>query len=320
MRRRLAPAWIAVAMLCSDSRAQTLDGAEFQLPTVVGPAESLQFGAKRHLLQLIRDRNWRAAARFAGGPALGEVADPQLRYLVGVVLWQQGDKVRATQHFRAAERSGLREPYLHKALGVAYYEAHQFVLFEQQMRRSIVADQSDPQPHYYLGRYAESVKGDFADARRRFQQVIALDTGHALGHAYLAYCLERLDRQAAAGKHYQTSIQLLEQNGERFSWPYQGLARLALKADPQGATAWAERAVGIAPDEFETHALLARAHDSNGDFARAIAAASEAVRINPDHARSHYLLFTSFRRLGDKDAALRHLARFQELKQVYGDQ
>ena len=309
-----------MVLLLGGSPAQELNDIEFQIPEAARAAGDVRTETRHRLLELIRNRNWREASRLAGNLKEDVSTDPQLQYLVGVVLWQQGDKVRAIQHFREAERQGLQEPYLHRALGLAYYEAHQFLLFEQQMMRAIGADPKDPLPHFYLGRHVESVKGDFAGALRHFEQVVALDNGHALGHSYLAYCLERLDRPGAAARHYQRSIQLLDQNGEHFSWPYRGMARLALKVDPEGATSWAKRAVQIGSDEFETHALLARAHENGGELARAVAAASEAVRINPNHAQSHYLLFTALRRLGDRDAAQRHLARFQELKQAYGDQ
>ena len=320
LKRRIAPLCIAGVMLFDNSPAQELSDVEFQIPEAVGAAELVQTEPRQRLLQLIRHRDWREAGRFAGNLPQHVSVDPQLQYLVGVVQWQQGAKIRAIQHFREAERRGLREPYLHRALGLAYYEAHQFALFEQQMMRAIDADPADPLPYYYLGRYAEAVNGDFASALRHFKQVVALDKGHARGHAYLAYCLERLDRLDAAAQHYRMSIRLLEQNGERFSWPYRGMARLALKVAPEGARAWATRAVEIGSDEFETHALLARVHDNSREVSKAVAAASEAVRINPDHAQSHYLLFTALRRLGDANAAQRHLTRFQELKQAYGAQ
>ena len=320
MTQRFALLGIAAALLAGNVPAQTLVNPEFQLPGIVGGGDAVRPGPKHRLLQFIRERNWTEAARLADGIAPSAEEDPHLQYLVGVVRWQQQDKVGAIQRFLAAERLGLREAYLHKALGVAYYDAHQFLLFEQQMERASAANPADPQPHFYMGRYAESVQGDFAGALRHFDRVIALDPNHARGHSFLAYCLERLDRRDAARAHYRTSVELLEQEGLRFSWPYQGLARLALETEPQAATGWARKAVEYGPDEFEAHALLARAHDRNGDLSQAIAAASEAVRLNPDHAPSHYLLFTAYRRLGDTNEARRHVSRFRELKQVYGDQ
>lgn len=320
MTTRIALLGLAVALLAGELPAQSLPSPEFQLPGIVGGQDAARPGPKHRLLELIRNRSWTQAARLTDGIALASESDPQLHYLIGVVLWQQQDKVGAIQRFRAGERLGLREAYLHNALGIAYYDAHQFLLFEQQMVRAIAADQGDPQPHYYMGRYVESRQGDYAGALRHFERVIALDPNHARGHAYLAYCLERLDRRDAAWEHYLASVELLEQAGSRFSWPYQGLARLALESEPQAATRWARRAVETGPDEFEAHALLARCHDRDGDLSQAIAAASEAVRLNQDHAASHYLLFTAYRRLGDMVQARRHMSRFQELKQVYGDQ
>lgn len=311
---------MAVALPAGETLAQTLAAPDFELPGVPAGVDGDRYAPRNRLLQLIRDRAWVEAAQLAAKATQAEETDPQLHYLVGVVLWQQEDKVGAIQHFRTAERLGLREPYLHKALGVAYYDAHQFELFKQQMERASAADQSDPQPHLYLGRYTESVRGDFAGALRHFKRVIELDPTHAEGYFYLAYCLERLDQWEAARKNYRTSAALLEQNGLRLSWPYQGLARLSMDTEPRSATEWARKAVQSGLDDFQAHALLARSHERNGSLPEAIAAAREAVRLNPDHAASHYLLFTAYRRLGDTDAAQRHLSRFQELKRIYGDQ
>ena len=311
---------IAIVLVAADVQAQSLADADFQLPGAAGAVDVARPGPKARLLELIRNRSWLEAGRVADGLPLGTLSDPELHYLVGVVHWQRQDKVGAIRRFRAAEQLGLRESYLHKALGAAYYDAHQFLLFEQQMERAIAANRSDPQPHHSLGRYTESVKGDFAGALRYFEEVVALDPDHARGHSYLAYCLERLDRRDEAAESYRTSVRLLERDGKQISWPYQGLARLALEADPRAATSWASKAVEVGPDEFETHALLARTYDRNGEPARALAAASEAVRLNPDHAASHYLLFTLHRKLGNTDAAQRHVSLFQELKRVHGDQ
>ena len=320
MTKGFAPLGIAACLLVGDIPAQEFSVSELGLPRAVGAPSATGVGSKQRLLLLIRNGNSPEASRLAEGLLQTAAGDSQLHYLIGVVRWQQGDNVDAIRRFRTAELLGLREPYLHKALGVAYYEAHQYLLFEQQMERASDADRSDPQPHLYLGRYVESVKGDFAGALRHFEEVIALDPDHARGHSYFAYCLERLDRLDAAAEHYRTSVELLQQANERFSWPYQGLARLTLKTDPQEARAWAQKAVAVEPTLFEAHALLARAHDGNGEFGLAVDAASEAVRLNPNHAASHYLLFTVHRKLGNSDAARRHMSRFQELKEVYGDQ
>ena len=320
MIRLVALLGMLMALIAGKASAQTRAEPQFQLPGLVGEGNSVRPGAKHRLLQFIRDRKWKEAARLADGLALSGAEDPHLHYLVGVVCWQRQDKIGAIQRFRSAEHLGLHEAYLHKALGLAYYDAHQYLLFEQQMARAIAADRADPEPHFYLGRHKESVQGDFAGALRHFKKVVALDPNHVRGHSYLAYCLERLDRREDALEHYRVSVELVKQKGLRFSMPYQGMARLALEGNPATAANWAREAVENEPDEFEAHALLARAHDRNGDLMQAVAAASEAVRLNPDHTASHYLLFTAHRKLGDSNEARRHVMRFQELKRIYGDQ
>ena len=229
------------------------------------------------------------------------------------------DKLAATQHFHAAEELGLKTPYLHKALGLAYYDANQFVLFEQQMERAIATDAGDPQPHFHLGRYLESVKSDFAGALEHFERVISLDPEHTRGQYFAGFCLEMLDRRNEAAERYQAAVQLSKRNDQRFSWPYQGLARLAIQSDPDQARLWAEKAVELEPEVFENHFVVARVRQQTGEFRQAVAAANEAVRVNPNHAASHYLLFTANRKLGHLATAQRHLSMFQKLKKLYGD-
>lgn len=300
--------------------AQAIPAAALEPPTLPGPAESLADGRAQELLELIRAGAWSAAARLESRLGFLQEEAPQLLYLAGVVRWHQEDRVGAIQRFRRAEILGLSTPYLHKALGLAYHEAHQFVLFRQQMERAIAADGSDPQPHFYLGSYLASVNTDYTSARRHLDRVLQLEPGHVQGHALLAYCLEQLDHPEAARAHYRRSVDLQARGAQRSSWAYKGLARLALEGEPEAAKAWSERAVRIEPEDFEAHALLARALLLRGELAEAAAVAAEALRLNPDHAPSHYLLFTVHRRLGNPEAARRHLALFREIKRIHGNQ
>ena len=317
---RFAWVGISIALIAGTVSAQPLPDPEFQLPQALGSGDADRQGPRSRLLGLVRDRSWEEAVHLVEDLPEPTESDPLLQYLSGVVYWQQQDKLTAIQRFRAAERLGLREAYLHKALGLAYHEAHQFLLFEQQMERAIGADRYDPKPHHYLGRHAESVKGDFAGALLHFQKAVSLDPSDSRGHAYLAYCLERLDRRDEATQHFRASIRLMAGDSDRFSWPYQGLARLTLETEPLASVNWARMAVQAEPERPETHALLARAFERNGELAKAVAAAGEAVRLNPDLAATHYLLFTAHRKLGNAEAAQRHISRFRELKRIYGDQ
>ena len=310
---------IAVLLSAGSVFAQTIVTPELELPKAATELPPESRGTTQQFLRLIQRGEWTKAARIADDSTRGAIEDPSLHYLIGVVRWQQLDKLAAIQHFYAAEELGLRTPYLHKAFGLAYYDANQFVLFEQQMERAIATDAGDPQPHFHLGRYIESVKSDFAGALQHFERVISLDPEHTRGQYFAGFCLEMLDRRNEAAERYQAAVQVSKRNDQRFSWPYQGLARLAIQTDPDQARLWAEKAVELEPEVFENHFVVARVRQQTGEFSQAVAAANEAVRVNPNHAASHYLLFTANRKLGHMATAQRHLSMFQKLKKLYGD-
>ena len=285
-------------------------------PEKLGPAGQ---AFSQELLGLIRKDEWAAAANLAEAVTRSPVRDPILNYLVGVVHWQRGERIEAIQRLRTAESQGLRESYLHQALGLAYYAANQFILFRQQMQLATALDPHDPRPHFHLGRHAESVAGNSAAALRHFERAVALDASDARSQAWVALSLERMDRREEAAERYRLAARLATTRGERFSWPYRGLARLALGSDPSKAEGWALLGVKAEPEVADNHAVLARAYERGGKLRLAAEAASEAVRLNPDNEMSHYLLYGVLRRLGRPEAADEHLIRFRALKRVYGD-
>ena len=285
-------------------------------PEKLGPAGQ---AFSQELLGLIRKDEWAAAANLAEAVTRSPVGDPVLNYLLGVVHWQRGERIEAIQRLRTAETQGLRESYLHQALGLAYYAANQFILFRQQMQLATALEPHDPRPHFHLGRHAESVAGNSAAAMRHFERAVSLDASDARSQAWLALSLERMDRREEAAERYRLAARLATTRGEMFSWPYRGLARLALGSDPSKAEEWALLGVKAEPEVADNHAVLARAYERGGKLRLAAEAASEAVRLNPDNEVSHYLLYGVLRRLGRPDAADEHLSRFRALKRVYGD-
>jgi hypothetical protein len=65
---------------------------------------------------------------------------------------------------RSAQKLGLDTPLLHESLGLAYYDLHQFILFDQQMGEVGEKDPTDFRPDYYLGLYRLTVKSNTAGA------------------------------------------------------------------------------------------------------------------------------------------------------------
>ena len=243
-----------------------------------------------------------------------EAADPHARYLIGVARWQSDDKVGAIQAFRAAERLGLDASYLHLALGLAYYEANQFVLFKRQMRRAVAVAPSDARPHIHLGRYFESVARDFATALTHFEKALALDPANAESLYLRAYCLEELHRTDQALEAYARAA------AEGSSLASLGMARILTASDPEDALQWATRAVRENADWAESHYVRARILFALKRRAEALHEAELALAADPDHPEAHFLLARLLQLAGRRAAAGRILRRFEELRAVYGDQ
>jgi Flp pilus assembly protein TadD len=85
---------------------------------------------------------------------------------------------------------------------------------------------------------------------------------------------------------------------------------LAVRGDDAGALKAVERAVRLAPDNFDAQLALGRARFGAGDDAGAVAAFRAAVALNQRDARARFFLATALERAGDADGAL---AAYREL-------
>ncbi|MCC6588336.1 MAG: tetratricopeptide repeat protein [Bryobacterales bacterium] len=120
------------------------------------------------------------------------------------------------------------------ALGVAYYMARQYRLFEMTMREAIAAEPQNPAPYYYLGRYQDANLSDFAAAERSFREVLKRNPKHAKAHYYLGHALEAQGHNAEAEAEFRETLKL----DASLAMARDGLARLRLAAgDAQAALA-----------------------------------------------------------------------------------
>ena len=265
------------------------------------------------LQQLVHQRDWKAALRVGEELMRTEPSNPNVHYLVGVARWQVDDKVGSIQAFHSAERMGLNTAYLHKALGLAYYGANQFRLFERQMERAIAADATDAQPFFHLGRYHESVRNDFERALSYFDEALARDPSHADSLYFRGYCLEVLQRTEEARDAYRKAAE------RGAASAYRGVARLLADTEPETALNWATKAVRSQPEQPESHYLLARISRKLDQPEEALRSLQRAIELDPDHAEAYFLLHQIYRHLGQKAKAERALTTFKQLRAAYGD-
>ena len=274
---------------------------------------ALNAAGENSLEQLVRQQDWEAARELADELMSANSADANDYYLAGVARWQTGDKVGSIQAFRSAEGLGLNTAYLHKALGLAYFDVNQFRLFRQQMEKAIAIDASDPQPFFHLGRYQELVRNDFQSALGFFEEVVGRNPEHAESHYFRGYCLENLHRTAEAMAAYREAAAM------DLPKAFHGLARLMQDTDPEAALAWARRAVDWEPEQPEGRFLMAQVLWRMKQSDAALQAVEHAIKLAPDHVEAHFLAHRIHRQLGNAGKARRALATFKQLRAAYGD-
>ena len=264
----------------------------------------------------MRHKRWTEIAERAGELHRESPSDTRALYWLGISKLQLHESVAAGRAFRSAEKLGLNTALFHEDLGLAYYELNQFVLFEEQMRKSSQLDASDSKPHYYLGLYLWTVRSDVGRALAQFEEAIKLQPDDWKSVYQAGNCLEQLGKLDQARERYTSAITLVEKQGAPFGWPYQGMARLLLEDRPQEALTFAQRAVALEPAEPSNHLLLAKIYERLGNLGEAIREAKIAADENPTDSATHYALFKLYRRAGDARAS-EEGKLFEEVKAVY---
>jgi tetratricopeptide (TPR) repeat protein len=210
------------------------------------------------LSELIIHGQWSQAAELAQDLARREPNDPVISYYLGLTLMHFQDPIGAIRALRTSERFGMDAAYLHQVLGLAYYNVHQFILFQEQMKKATALAPADYKPYYYIGLYLESVSNDFTGALGYFTKARALNPEHTASWYYEGYCLEMSGKLTEARRAYESAIKLREKTQERFSLPYQGMARLRGDEVPAQALEFARKAVEIEPNLDSNHVVVAK--------------------------------------------------------------
>lgn len=268
--------------------------------------------------RLVSQKRWPAVVEAARHTIESHPGDADAFYWLGTAQLQLHNALDAVRALRSAQKLGLDTPLLHESLGLAYYDLHQFTLFEQQMHQVGQEDPKDFRPDYYLGLYQLTIKSDAAGALTYFDRATQLQPGDWKSLYEEGNCLEKLTRFADAKTYYQRAIASVEAGHQPFGWPYQGMARLLLESDPHRALEYAAEAVQAEPNEYSNHLILARVYQRLGLPVEAKTEAEAATALSPSDASAHYLLFILLRDSGARRAAEAELETFKKINEVYG--
>lgn len=276
-----------------------------------------QLKAPEGLTTLATQRRWDELLRAALRDLSQNSSDPILHYWAGVARFHQRDFVEAVGSFRTAEKLGLDSAPFHEALGVTYYAIRQHILFLHEMQAAIRADSARPMPYHYIGRYYEHDVNDCSKAISYFDRALERDPGDFKSLHFRAFCLQMLGRDEEAWAGYEAAIRRIEASGAAFGWPYQKMAELLLPTDPHAALEYAQKAVKLEPEVETNHLVVAKVHESHGDFDAAIRECVEAARLKPNDPAIHYVLMRLYQKKGDHAAAAEQLKVHEKLRAIY---
>lgn len=239
-------------------------------------------------------------------------------YWAGMLEMARGEHHAAVRAFRRAEAIQPNAAVL-KGLGLAYYMARQYRLFELKMKEAAAKDPADYAPHYFLGRYQDE-SSHFAKSAEYFAKALELNPQHFPSHYYLGYSFEARHDIEKAEKYYKQCLEVSQKGGKAFHLAYLGLARLrASSGEHAAALPLAEEAARLKPNDAAVFKFLGSALSALGRVREAIQAWETAARLDPADGQVYYQMSQAHRKAGDDQKADADLAQFKRIISAYGN-
>jgi tetratricopeptide (TPR) repeat protein len=169
--------------------------------------------------------------------------------------------------------------------------------------RSVLQAPRNPQRRATLG-LVYAANGLWAEAKRTFQTVVALQPREPLAHMYYAVACQELGQRDEALRLFQQ----LTAQFPQFAPGYYRLGEALLGAGDAGHAAAAfRRLTELAPQEWRGYAGLGDALLRQGDLTNAVKSLEQAVHMDASAQPAHYLLGQAYQRIGRTNEAPREL-------------
>jgi tetratricopeptide (TPR) repeat protein len=228
------------------------------------------------------------------------------------------EPTKASSAAATAEKLGGKNPVIHQALGMFYFEFAQRLLQKQDFTQAanvldgaLRTHPDDPQLLLALGvaRYGQR---RFDDATVRFLQVVRVDPTIEQPYVFLGKMLDqagshlneitRAYERWAAGNPKNAQAQLL-------------LAKTLLVNDPQDARAEGllRKSIALDASNWEAHYELGVLLSAKRNYREAAAELARASELEPQQPMPHYHLARVYDRLGDAERAKAEREKHQAL-------
>jgi tetratricopeptide (TPR) repeat protein len=220
---------------------------------------------------------------------------------------------------KKAEVLGPLDNQARLQLALAYIAMRRGDWARPELERLVQAEPSEVIYPYWLARLDYDA-GQYADAIRRLESVIARTPTFARGHDNLGLCYEALNRSEDAIPHYREAVRLNRLDRSSASgWPALNLGILLRTrgevAEPEALFREALRyEPALAPAHYQLGALL----EQRERLGEAVEALRKATAADATYAEPHYALARIYRRQGRTGEADAALAAFTRLRAAGG--
>jgi tetratricopeptide (TPR) repeat protein len=304
---------LAVALSCMQARAQrTMSDAENMRSIMQSRMElsrrSIEETRRRRFEEGKSDTTFPSDAENGAARAgVVRVATPaELKALKhnerGLELFSKGKLEQAIKEYEEALRADPSLAAAHNNLGSAHFAAGRFEEAAASFRRACELDTAYGQAHFNLA-LAHLKLGREKEANESL--TAALRAYNTAGEAHL-----KAGRLKEAEESFRGMLQIDPDYAPahlRLGLVYNAARRF------DEAAAHLQRVTARHPTNSEAHEALAESLFGQNKHAEAASAADHALQLAPDSPDAHYLAGLARASLGQRDAALAHLARLKQL-------
>jgi superkiller protein 3 len=306
------PALAALALTCAPARAQqTPPGAERMRDARQYREEmskrALETTRRRRFEEGKSDTAFPSDAASAAKPGVVRAASPAEQKALrhnerGLELFSKGRLEQAVEEYEEAIAAHPTLAAAHNNLGGAHFAAGRFDRAADAFRRATELDADYGQAHFNLA-LAHIKLGREREAHAALSA--ALRAYNSAGEAHL-----KAGRLREAEESFRGMLQIDPDYA-----PAHLRLGLVLNAARRfdEAAAHLQRVTSRHPDNAEAHEALAESLLGQNKYEEAAASADRALKHAPDSADAHHLAGLARASLGQREAALSHLARLRQL-------